>query len=436
MSLLLGPMVQHIPGRKDLTDHSDAKTLMPKKEVYIPLFAGNNSQVEILVNEGDHVKIGTRLANTKSAFPVPVYSSVSGIYKGTVKRPHNSLKPQPHMVIELDAVQEKQQAFEPLDWTRASHEEMVEFVKNAGIIGQGGAGFPTYVKYLNVEKIDTLIINAVECEPYITADYKCIMDEVQDFVHGVRILQKMAEVKTVKIGVKKTHPDLINYIREEISRENAAGIEVTPVPDVYPMGGERTLIRTILKREYDRLPGECGVIVNNAETAILVAHAFENGEALSKKYVTFSGEGLKYPVNVFVPVGMCVAEIIEQLGGFIEKVDSLKLIAGGPMMGKAMVSDQICIDRAMNAITVLKNENEPEMTCMRCGRCTAHCPMGLQPVRISNAVKANDTVEMEKRGAMLCIECGLCTYVCPSHIQVTENVRKAKRTLAMKAKRK
>ncbi|WP_367614172.1 hypothetical protein [Allobaculum sp. Allo2] len=125
---------------------------MPKKEVYIPLFAGNNSQVEILVNEGDHVKIGTRLANTKSAFPVPVYSSVSGIYKGTVKRPHNSLKPQPHMVIELDAVQEKQQAFEPLDWTRASHEEMVEFVKNAGIIGQGGAGFPTYVKYLNVEK--------------------------------------------------------------------------------------------------------------------------------------------------------------------------------------------------------------------------------------------------------------------------------------------
>ena len=313
---------------------------------------------------------------------------------------------------------------------------MVEFVKNAGIIGQGGAGFPTYVKYLNVEKIDTLIINAVECEPYITADYKCIMDEVQDFVHGVRILQKMAEVKTVKIGVKKTHPDLINYIREEISRENAAGIEVTPVPDVYPMGGERTLIRTILKREYDRLPGECGVIVNNAETAILVAHAFENGEALSKKYVTFSGEGLKYPVNVFVPVGMCVAEIIEQLGGFIEKVDSLKLIAGGPMMGKAMISDQICIDRAMNAITVLKNENEPEMTCMRCGRCTAHCPMGLQPVRISNAVKANDTVEMEKRGAMLCIECGLCTYVCPSHIQVTENVRKAKRTLAMKAKRK
>lgn len=409
---------------------------MPAKEVYIPLFAGNNSEVELLVNEGDHVNVGTRLANTKSAFPVPLYSSVSGIYKGIVKRPHNSLKPQPHMVIELDKVQEKQQAFAPLDWHNASHEEMVEFVKNAGIIGQGGAGFPTYVKYQKVENIDTLIINAVECEPYITADYKCVMDEVETFIHGVRILQRMAQVEKVLIGVKKTHPDLIDTIRKEIARENAAGIEVTPVPDVYPMGGERTLIRTLTKREYVRLPGECGCIVNNAETAILVARAFENGEALSKKYVTFSGEGLKYPNNVLVPIGMSVSEIVEQLGGYIDKVESLKLIAGGPMMGKTMVTDQIVIDRAMNAITVLKNEDEPNMACMRCGRCTAHCPIGLQPVRIANAVKMGDVEEMEKRGAMQCIECGLCSYVCPSHIQVTENVRRAKRTIMMKASKK
>lgn len=152
--------------------------------------------------------------------------------------------------------------------------------------------------------------------------------------------------------------------------------------------------------------------------------------------MTFSGEGLKHPTNVLVPIGMSVAEILQQIGGIIEKVDSVKLIAGGPMMGKTMVSDQIVIDRAMNAITVLKNTNEPEMTCMRCGRCTAHCPIGLQPVRIANAVKMGDAAEMEKRGAMQCIECGLCTYVCPSHIQVTENVRKAKRTLMMKARKK
>lgn len=436
MSLLLGPMCQHIPGKKGLTDHSDVKRLMPAKEVYIPLFAGNNSEVELLVNEGDHVYIGTRLANTKSAFPVPLYSSVSGIYKGTVKRPHNSLKPQPHMVIELDEDQEAVQAFEPIDWQNASHEDLVEFVKNTGIIGQGGAGFPTYVKYQKVENIDTLIINAVECEPYITADYKCVMDYPEQFVHGVRILKKLAQVDRVLIGVKKTHPDLINLVRDEIKRENLVGIEVVAVPDVYPMGGERTLIRQLVKREYKRLPGECGVIVNNANTAILVARAAEMGQAQAKKYVTFSGEGLKYPTNVLVPIGMSVAEIIEQIGGTIEDVQSLKLISGGPMMGRTMVSDQIVIDRAMNAITILKDEEEPAMTCLRCGRCTSHCPMGLQPVRIANAVKMNDAAEMEKRGAMNCIECGLCTYVCPSHIQVTENVRKAKRTLMMKANKK
>lgn len=436
MSFLLGPMCQHIPGRKKLTEGSDVKDLMPQKEVYIPLFAGNNSVIDILVHEGDHVNVGTKLANTKSAFPVPLYSSVSGIYKGTVKRPHNSLKPQLHMVIELDPIQQTQQAFPPLDWHTATREEMVAFVQNAGIIGQGGAGFPTYVKYQKVDGINTLIIDAVECEPYITADYKCIMDDVEGFIHGVRILQKMAAVQRVFIGVKKTHPDLIEVIQKEIERENAAGIEVKPVPDVYPMGWERTLVKTLTKRTYDRLPSECGVILNNANTAIVVARAFEKGEALSKKYVTFSGEGLKYPSNVRVPVGMSVEEIITQLGGPIDKVSELRLIAGGPMMGKAMVSSQIVIDRAMNAITILKNEEEPAMTCLRCGRCSAHCPAGLQPVRIGDAVKANDVNEMEKRGALLCVECGLCTYVCPSHIQVTENVRKAKRTLTMKAKRK
>lgn len=429
-------MAKHIPGKKDLSDQSDVKVLLPAKEVYIPLYAGPGTQAEILVQEGQHVKIGTRLANTKSAFPVPVYSSVSGIYKGLVKRPHSSLQPQQHMVIELDKDQVRQKAFEPMDWESASREDMVEFVKNAGIIGQGGAGFPTYVKYLKVDDINTLVINAVECEPYITADYKLVMDEVRTFIHGVRILQKMAQAKEVIIAIKKNHQDLIDYVDKELEREKPEGISTQAVPNLYPMGGERTLIRTLLHREYEKLPSECGVIVNNANTAILVAKAFENGEALSKKYVTVSGEALKYPTNVYVPVGMSTAEIIEQIGGYADGLESVKLIAGGPMMGKTMVSDQFCIDRAMNAITVLKDKDEEAMTCMRCGRCTSHCPIGLQPVRIAQAVKANDVKAMEKRGALLCIECGLCTYVCPSKIQVTENVRKAKRTLMMQAKKK
>ena len=435
MSLLLGPMQQHIPGRKSLTDHSDVKVLMPKERVFIPLFAGPVTKYDLLVSEGDHVDIGTRLANTKSAFDVPLYSSVSGTFKGLVKKPHSSLKPQLHFEIELDPVQTSIQAFEPLNWENASQEEMVSFMKETGIIGQGGAGFPTYVKYLKPQGIHTLIINAVECEPFITADYKVIMDNVEDFIHGCRILLKMSTGKECLIAIKKTHPDLIDYVNKEIQKEGLSDIKVVPVPDVYPMGGERTLVRTLLKKNFKRLPAEVGAIVNDANTAILTARAFEKGEAISKKYVTFSGEALNYPTNVLVPVGMSVAEILENIGGIKDNLASCRLIAGGPMMGKAMVSDQICIDRAMNAITVLKDEEEPAMTCMRCGRCTAHCPVGLQPVRIANAVKMNDMAEMEKRGAMQCIECGLCTYVCPSKIQVTENVRKAKRTLAMKNRR-
>lgn len=435
MSLFLGPMQQHIPGRKSLTDHSDVKDLMPKKEVFIPLYAGPVTTYDLLVKEGDHVDIGTRLANTKAAFEVPLYSSVSGTFKGLVKRPHNSMKPQLHFQIELDEEQTAVQAFAPLDWEKASQPEMVEFMKQTGIIGQGGAGFPTYVKYMNPKNITTLIINAVECEPYITADYKVVMDNVQDFIHGCRILLKMSTAAECQIAIKKSHPDLIDYVNKEIEREGVSNIRTVAVPDVYPMGGERTLVRTLLKKNFDRLPAEVGAIVNNANTAVLTARAFEKGEAISKKYLTFSGEALNYPTNVRVPVGMSVSEILEDIGGIDPKLESCKLIAGGPMMGKTMVSDQICIDRAMNAITVLKNENEEEMTCMRCGRCTAHCPVGLQPVRISNAVKLNDVNEMEKRGAMSCIECGLCTYVCPSKIQVTENVRKAKRTISMKNRR-
>lgn len=434
MSLFLGPMQQHIPGRKSLTDHIDVKHLMPAKNVYIPVFTGRDNNCDILVKEGDHVDIGTKLYVTKTGFQVPVYSSVAGTYTGIVKRAHSSLRPQPHMVIELSEQQTRVQAFPPMDWEKATQPQMVEFMKNSGIIGQGGAGFPTYVKYMGANSIDTLIINAVECEPYITADYKVVMDNVQDFIHGVRIMKKMAGADTCFIAIKKTHPDIIEYVNKEIEKEGVKGITVYPVPDVYPMGGERTLIRTIMKKEYEKLPSEIGCIVNNAFTAILTARAFEQGRAEEEKYVTFSGEALNYPCNVMVPVGMAVNEILEQIGGINPKLESCKIISGGPMMGKAMVSDQFVIDRAMNAVTFLKNEDQAAMQCLKCGRCVTHCPVGLQPVRIKDAVKMNSVEEMEKRGAMQCIECGLCTYVCPSKIQVTEEVRKAKRTIMMKKK--
>ena len=421
MSLFLGPMRQHIPGKKELTEKSELLHLMPKKEVYIPLVAGRTLDFDILVQEGDTVSVGTKLAETKSGFYVPIYSSVSGTYKGIVKRMHNSLRPQNHMVIECDFKQTRVQSFAPLDWQSATREECVDFVKNAGIVGLGGAGFPTYVKYMKPDGVDYVLINAVECEPYITADYRSVMDDAQDLVTGAKIMKKMAEAKTVYICIKESHPDLIEKVKSALT--DAAGVEVYPVPDVYPMGWERVLVREVLHKEYGGLPAEAGAII---------AKAFEKGEAITQKNLTVSGECVKDPHNVCVPVGMPVSEIIEACGGYTQ--DTVRLISGGPMMGKTIVNDMFVVDRAMNALTVLPAANDDAIACLRCGKCSDHCPSGLQPVRITAALKANDVDEMSKRGVMSCIECGMCTYICPSHIDVTENVRKAKRIVMLKKK--
>lgn len=429
MSLFLGTMSQHIPGKKELSEHAPLLKLLPKKEAYIPLFGGKVTDLEVLVEEGQEVKIGTKLAQTTSGFYVPIYSSVSGTYKGIVKRMHNSLKPQDHMVIELDGKQESIQAFEPKDYTQLTREQCVDFVKEAGIIGLGGAGFPTYVKYGKVDGVDCVLINAVECEPYITADYCSTMNDVEDLILGCQIMKKMADVDKVYICIKESHPDLIEHVNKYVSE----GIEVRPVPDVYPMGWERVLVREVLKKEYNMLPAEAGAIVGNASTAIAIAQAFTKGQGLADMVLTVSGEGVKNPCNVQVPVGMPVSEIMEACGGYTS--EDVRLIAGGPMMGRTIVNDQFVIDRAMNAITVLPHVADDAIACLRCGRCSDHCPSGLQPVRIAAAVDASDLDEMIKRGAQSCIECGLCTYVCPSHIDVTESVRKAKRVIALKQKR-
>lgn len=426
MSLLLGPMRQHIPGFKELSEHKDIIEVRPGKEILIPLFANHSQNFELLVKEGDQVFIGTKLAVCEERMTVPIYSSVSGIVKGVRKVMHASLKPVAHVVIEPDGKQERVQAFAPIDPDQASREELTAFMMNAGIVGCGGACFPSYMKYRGVSGIEKLIINAVECEPFITADYKMVQANVEEMLLGVRTMKRMANAKEALIAIKKSHPDLIDLVEKACAGKD--GIRVAVVPDVYPMGWERVLVRELMHKEYDKLPSEVGAVVNNATTAIAFARALTKGEPIVDKVVTVSGTAVREPVNVHVAVGTPVREIIEACGGYT--CDEVKLIAGGPMMGKTIVNDQWVIDRATNAITVLESRSFDSIACLRCGRCSDHCPAGLQPVRIAQAVKLKDSEAMKKRGAMDCIECGLCTYVCPSRIDVTENVRKAKRTLA------
>lgn len=430
MSLFKGPMRQHIRGYKDLTDHIDIMEVKAGKEVFIPLICGPSVNLELLVKEGDSVAIGTKIAVCNERNVVPIYASVSGKVKGTQKIMHSSLKPVNHLVIENDGEYRKERSFEPLDYKSAERSALVDFMMDAGIIGLGGAGFPAYIKYKFAKDVEKLIINAVECEPFITADYKMIQVHREEFVTGVMAMKKMAMAREAVIAIKKTHPDLISFC-EDIMKD-CEGVRVIGVPDVYPMGWERVLVREIIHKEYDKLPGEVGAIVNNATTAIAFGEALLHGMPIVSKTLTVSGNAIKKPVNVSVPVGVPSSEVIAACGGYT--CEDVKMIAGGPMMGKTIVNDKFVIDRNMNALTVLENKPFDSIACLRCGKCSDHCPAGLQPVRIAQAGKIKDKATMERLCTMDCIECGLCTYVCPSRLDVTENVRKAKRQLMLAKK--
>lgn len=429
MSILIGPMKLHLNGHKELTNHGEVKNIVAGKKVFIPLMACT----DILVNAGDYVKAGTIIAKRNDHFTIPIFSSVSGKVLGIeeLELKHNPGQKVDHLILENDGKYEFERPFEPLDAEKASVEELVTFMMNAGIVGCGGAGFPSYVKYRGAKGIHTLLINAVECEPFITADYRIITDQLDDLLYGTKAMLKMSGGKEALIAIKSTKKDLIAKVKEALKGQTE--MKVVEVPDVYPMGWERTLIFEVFKKRYDRLPGEIGVVVNNATTAISFAGALKYGRPIIDKLITVSGDGVKNPSNVRVPVGVFVKEIVEQIGGYSQ--DEVSVIAGGPMMGKTACGDEMVITNASNAITILKPDPVDTIACLRCGRCNDHCPAGILPVRINNAEEAGDIKLLTKLRADQCIECGMCTYVCPSKIEVTEGVRRGKALLRAAAQK-
>lgn len=430
MSLLVGPMQQHLNGHKDLTDHNEVIEVSPSKQVLIPLVCYGSNELELLVKENDKIKVGTKIALRNDKMIIPIFSSVSGTVVKVVKNMHDMLRPVDHLVVENDFQYEVEMPFNPLDPEKASPEELIDFMMNAGIVGLGGAGFPAYIKYKFAKDIHTVLINGVECEPYITADYRNMTDNIDKLIVGSKAMMKMANAKEVLIAIKETKQDLIAQL--ETALKDHSEIKVVKVPDVYPMGWERTVIYQVFKKRYDRLPGEIGVVVNNSSTAIAFANALLNGAPITQKMVTVSGDGIVKPSNILVRVGTPVSEVVAALGGY--NAEEVNLIAGGPMMGKTMPNDSFVITVSTNAITVLRPQKFPDVACLRCGRCSDTCPAGLQPVRINEFEKARDVDNLVKLSALDCIECGMCTYVCPSRLEVTEGVRRAKRLIMAKKK--
>ena len=425
MSFLTGPMHHHLDGHKDLTNHKEILRLEEPDVIWIPL---NNGAAPCtpLVNVGDEVKVGTKIAERNDHFYLPLFSPVSGTVTGIEKKMNSSMKMVDHMRIENDHKKTVEKPFEPFDYEKATREELLDFVKNAGMLGLGGAGFPTYVKYLKPEGIKSFIINGVECEPYLTTDYRSMMDNLELLKTGTLAMFKLSKAERGCVAVKEDKVDLIAELKKTFE---GTPIEIRTVPDIYPAGWERTLVWLLEQKRYDRLPAEVGCIINNASTAIALADALLNGMPVTHKLVTVSGDGVADPHNVYVPVGTTAHDIVQACGGYTS--EDCMIIAGGPMMGSAIPNDTFVVGPANNGLTVLKHEPLNVVKCLRCGKCTEMCPSGLEPVRINNAEKVKDIETLKKLDTLSCIECGLCSYICPSKIDVTEGIRRAKRYMAL-----
>lgn len=432
MSILASKGCLHIDGHKELTKELGIEVVTAESvigKIYVPITGANGKPMTLLVKEGDEVKVNTKLG-VAPGFDVPYYSSVSGKIIGQETR-FNAVvgRPVPHLVIENDFKDEKV-SLPVVDVENATKEELVEALKEAGLVGLGGSGFPTYVKYQ--KDAELVLINGCECEPYLTTDQVVSPTKTDLLVKGIKILMKAANANKAMVAIKKGKPHLHEALVAAF--ENEENIEVVEVADVYPVGWERVLIRKVLRKEYDKLPNEVGVAVNNIQTAIAAADALLNGNAVTRKTITVSGNAVARVGNFEVPVGTVAGSLIEYLGGYTE--ENIILLAGGPMTSKGQMNDKFIIERQTGGLTVLKHVEVKSEACLRCGACTNHCPAGLQPVEIKRAVEAKDVDRMIALNADRCIECGLCSFVCPSKIDVTEAMKKAKLQLRIAAMKK
>lgn len=420
----------HLDGHKELSKNEPVVEFMPEK-VLIPAVDNKGVALANLVEVGATVQKGS-LLGVRQDFQIPVYSPVTGTVAAVVKvmspvvgRPVNFLQ------ITVEKEQGEEVKLAPL--ASDDKESVVAKLKEGGIVGLGGAGFPTYIKYNTKDPIDTILINAVECEPYLTTDYVEGIERISDVFLALPALLKASGAQRVVIATKSDKVHLIEAIEKGIAESGMTNVTCAKVKDVYPMGWEKTLIKAALKREYDGLPSKCGVIVNNLQTVMAIGRLFAYGEVITSKVFTVSGKVSK-PGNYRAPVGTVIADLIGAAGGY-SNTEAI-VLAGGPMTSKPLANDSIPTFLQTSGVTVLDRVVRRTEPCLRCGTCVDHCPANLQPVSINEAAERLDIALAKSFNADACVECGICSYVCPSHIDLTANIAKMKLMIRLKANQK
>ena len=416
----------HIDGYKEMSINKGPIEYLNPKSVFIPI--SFPSPCTRLKNEGDHVLMGEAILEVNGRFPYPILSPISGTIKGVVKRWHPQNKLVDMLEIENDFKEEIVDTFKGLDPDKMDRNELIEVMRKSGLVGMGGAGFPAYAKYNTKEKVDMIIINLAECEPFITCDYTCVLYNAERLVYGLRYLMKAAGSSKAKIAIKDK--PMNKLLIEMITPILDSNMEISLLRDVYPAGWERYTVETVSKRTYKFLPIEAGVIVSNASTCYSFAKTLKEGIPPVEKYITITGDSIKNPGNVLVKNGTEVKNILPIFGGFKDGIDHTNslVIAGGPMTGKSMYTSDFITTMTLGAIIVLEDKTQKllKTSCLGCGRCTHFCPSFLSPYAIKKELDVGNLDELKDLGVIKCIQCGLCSFVCPSRIELTDAVGKAK----------
>ncbi len=413
---------------------------LPKQAVF-PMSQHIGAPAKPVVKKGDKVKVGTLIAEAGGFISAPIHSSVSG----TVFKVDNAINAsgylQPAIIINVEGDEweetiDRSTKLETLEQhPELTPEEIVNRIKAAGVVGMGGACFPTFVKLCPPPgaKPECVIINGVECEPYITSDYRLMMEKSDELIEGVKILMAGAKVNKGYIGIEDNKPAAIELLANKLQEKGIDNIEVVPLAKKYPQGGEKQLVDAVIGRQVPAppaIPVNVGAIVQNAGTAVAVYEAVMKHKPLFERYTTVTGKKLAKPSNFLVRMGTSFGELIDLCGGLPEGEN--KVLAGGPMMGKAVNSLDVPVGKGQNAVTILTDDDahrQAAQPCIRCAKCVSACPMGLEPFLLATGSALKKWDLLEKEMITSCIECGSCQFTCPAHRPMLDNIRLGKQTV-------
>ena len=439
-------MLKTFKGGLHIDDHKSITNQIPIRVVdggdihVFPLQQHIGAPLNVMVGIGDSVKVGDVLADNRNAFlTVPLHSSISGTVKAIEQRYHPSGAKVTSIVIENDKLYEVSENIKPKNPDKMTSEQIIETIRDAGIVGMGGAGFPTHVKLSppKEKKITHVIVNGAECEPYLTSDHRRMLECPGEIIDGLKIVMKALGLDEGYIGIEVNKPDAIETMSAQTNED--AGIHIIPLKTKYPQGAEKQLIYAITKKQVPSggLPADAGAIVINIDTVTQISKAFRTGMPLIERIVTMSGDCIKEPCNLQVRCGMLFEDVIKEAGGFVGEPQ--KLIMGGPMMGIAQFTTQVPVIKTTSGILALSQAEvgyDGNTPCLRCGKCVDHCPMRLMPLYINRALLKGDLEQAQKYNVMDCIECGICSYLCPGMQSPLNNIRVAKQQITENRRKK